>query len=431
LQDIATGCTEDYFVQHSGSIRVDFPGEGTLDKPAFDPIFVMKEGIMVLYYDQTDGIFGRKVVKVDEQLRFLHIIDGQLGSASKDKKSTLQLLSIPLPHIKRIYAMHEAVHICEENGVPLESNKLDSTYVLYVDTSPEKHATGPDVEDELPPLDKLHVIMASKEQHLRHCITSCKNFTEGVTDITSTKHLGRPRVDQVAMQDLEELLDKDIQDFKMDISFRGDASLRTVTVFTNSIMHPDLGGLVDKLSNELIASDFFRVRFVLRDAIALRKTLTSLTNDMFKRGVLKFVQEWESHPESLSLPLPENFNLPEATTEIEQALRRLEQKAAEKDGSSFRYEEAAVRAAMVSLKAMCQIEKEFLNLTTSSGEIELADPENQSPDGSAAHEAMKMTKAMSMDVEARWRCSNCKYINDPKSVKCEVCGADKPQEGKT
>lgn len=424
LKRSATGCVQDYFVHHSGSIRVDWPGRAHTDVD-MDPLLVMKEGVMVLNYDMNDVVWERKLLKVDDQLRFIYLLDGQPKALAQTKSiAQTPLVSVPLGHVKHIYTMDDALHWCEANGINTENLQIDSTFVMWIEGASEKDKDHiPELDEEMPSAEKVIVLVAAPQQQLRKCIQACKDFNEG--NSADSQH--SLRVDQVALQDVEELLAKESIDFKFDISFRGQTALRTVTVFVEVCDKPDMGGLKEKLEGELLPVDLSRVHFVMQDAITLRRATGGIGGDIFKRGMIRFITDWEQ----LELPMPENMNVSDAMEEAAVVLRMLLINA--HDNAECCYNECSTRSAIAALRHMFQLEHDFVLLVEGEAK-EYSEDGDADGDGEAdpdkfvgkvevkecvVSQDTKMKKLM----ETRWRCEDCRYINKVTDTSCEVCGA--------
>jgi len=385
----------------------------------------MKEGVMVLHYSADCNQFERKLLKVDDQLRFMYLLDGQSKALANVNSKLASIVTIPLHHIKHVYAMDEAMRICEENGLDTEAMNLhiDSAFAMFVDSDVTKEA--PDLDEEMVPIDKAYIFMAAPQQELRRCIQSCKDFNEG----TSLEHSGNAtaalRVDQVQLQDVEELLSKETGDFKFDISFRGQHSLRTVMVFVEVCDKPDLGGLQDKLSAELLPIDLSRVYFVIQDSITLRRAILSMSTLLFRKGVTKFVTDWGE----IARPLPDELNVSEALEEAAVIWRMLSSNAA--DYADCHYNECSTRATITALKHMFQLEKDFSDLLQSKYSNDVRDDilraqyetmsDGEGADEEQAGDVDNLIKTK-RSLAKKWRCSNCRFINAPDEDVCEVCG---------
>jgi len=89
------------------------------------------------------------------------------------------------------------------------------------------------------------------------------------------------------------------------------------------------------------------------------------------------------------------------------------------DDATAKYNEASTRSAVAALKHLFQLEREFAILTQSDANME--DMEDVHADDQIED---SQPKKGSKILEKRWRCSNCRFINDTSTDSCEVCGSE-------
>jgi rubrerythrin len=357
------------------------------------------------------------------------------------ERADAQVISFPIMHIKDIFTMGQAMHICDHENIRHEQLNVDTAVVLWVEAhDPHDAVEGPD-EEEHPDEDeimfrvcqnveKLHVFCVAPRTRLRQRIMECKDY---IMDSKSKQGGdGQKRMDQVALVDSGELLHRQSFGFEFEISFRGDlsakkketeAGVRSVILQTDTCDFADMGGACEDLKDELMPSDFSRAIFALQDAIALRRGTVDLGAKFFETGLTEWVNDWSS----LATPLDESLNVQDTIAEASAVYRSLE---TNKDhDANLYYQEASTRAVVSAVRHMLEVEKEFQIL---------AKKEKEGPDENSASEDEDWSaKKGTRDGEdaanrhhARWRCSNCKHdANDIHTHKeCEVCGHPQPPQ---
>mmetsp|Transcript_22259 Transcript_22259/g.35321 ORF Transcript_22259/g.35321 Transcript_22259/m.35321 type:complete len:270 (+) Transcript_22259:1-810(+) len=211
-------------------------------------------------------------------------------------------------------------------------------------------------------------------------------------------------------------------DFRFDISYRNESSLRTITLSTEIdalspnreelCFRPDMGGVDEKLRQELLPVDYARVHHVLQDAINLRRTVTGLTSDCFRRGLTKFIEE-----APIDRPVPENFNLEEAKVEIDR-LRRAFDANKKHSEAHMHYREASSRATIIALQQMIETEREFSAFANAA--VDYTHHEDVDV-GAKVNESVLARGIKQTLSKARWRCEYCKFINGSTDQVCAVC----------
>lgn len=427
LAPISNGCVDDYFQKAHSSIRIAWPG---INKGQ-DLVEELRVGISVLHYGKHAQCFERKLLKADEELRFLYLMtppppEGKPKVRSaEDKKTKAPPVTVPLGHIRRIFAMADALHICEKNGLDSKDLELDTTFVLLVDHAETEREKPVDLDGDPPDMDHIVILVCSLERKLSDYIQRVKDFSDGIETGDSTHHM---RVDTVGLVEHDELLDKEAISFKFDISYRNEKVLRTVHVFSEHIDSQDLGGVMKKLTAELLPSDLARVRFVIQDAVALRRCLTTQLNEIAVRGVMRFVNDWSR----IQRALGPDVNLADPIEEAE-ALNRVSEDHSTENANAY-YQEVGTRAVLKCLKLMFEVEKDAQALVynTDKSDEEGDDDKETKPQRKPSQDLGPTSFALS---ETKWKCAKCGFIGltSNKVVKgeltyfrpqaCDICGA--------
>mmetsp|Transcript_59753 Transcript_59753/g.112727 ORF Transcript_59753/g.112727 Transcript_59753/m.112727 type:complete len:494 (-) Transcript_59753:59-1540(-) len=374
LKSFATGCEQDYLPGHTdGSTLREVPGQ-VMNTDMADPVQALKDGVPVLYFDEDYRTFDRRVLKADDELHFIYVLVSTQG-----KTPTAPLMSVPLSHVRQVYVMDEALHICEEHGVHDHNLKLDSTVVVYYDMEHENATT--DLEQEMPPLSKLFILMAAPQQQLPRMIAACTEQLENKKAHRVFKQNAR-RVDQVALQDLGTLYDRSVESYGFNVTFRNDNNTRELNLpgdrfegIERDSLERLLCDVERKLDMEYRILDVIRVMYVLRDAAFLRRSVTFLSPDIFQNRLDLFVRDTRNIDKIL--PADEAFR--HTCAEVDNVFEELQQHRHEDDR---RYTEASSRAVLLAMKQLLQlegdharIEKERTELDEYFGEL----PDDQAP----------------------------------------------------
>lgn len=377
MVEVATGCSQDYISQHGhGHWIREAPGQvkGTDLK---DPVQSLKDGVPVLLFEEDDHAFERRVLKADDELHFLYVLTSMQGKQG----GIAPLMSVPLTHIRKVYVMDEALHICEEHGVTDSNLKLDSTIVVYYDMEVQQLKKD-DLETEVPPLNKLFILMAAPQQRLQRMLESCMDM-EKKSQAHRTIRNNALRIDAIEL--INNIYHRDTNtNLEFNMSFRNDNSTRKLTVGGEFIKYTDiqkekfdgkqrddlvlqLGKIEHHLQTEFRVLDVARVMYVLRDAAHLRRASAFLSPVIFNATLEEFVED----KDRITKVLPTDEAFRHAWLEVDTILDELNTGKAEDERYERIYTEASARAVLACTKQLLLLEAAHARVETELEELEI------------------------------------------------------------
>lgn len=427
LAKSATGCKRDFFAKGVDSIRVKWPGRGGGD----DLVKTMQVGLTVLHY--TGNKFERRCLKVDEQLRFFYVLGPPDASGKSPRQPSsargVSPVTVPLPHVKHVFAMDHAMHICEKNGIAAAELQLDSVFAVLVDprelTGKEKDKDyDAKLDESMPSLDMVQIFVRQSETRLSHFIQAAIDMSQGLDSSTGPHQPARVDTIGLVGDGLLELLDKGAFKIKFEISFKHVKRIRSVAILSDSISSDDLGGITKQLAGELLAVDYSRVVHVIQDAVALRRNILAQHNEIVKRGIVPFVQDWSE----IDQPMSPEVNLAEPIEEASSCSRSLEDSSM--SSAQRYYEDSGSRAVLECMKYMFEVEKAVQDLNKDTGETDgdiearaaAEDAKELAPQEPPASVTSTKTPEPLRLSDAKWKCHNCGFINHASNKACQVCG---------
>lgn len=418
MQTVATGCAPDYFGSEFSSIRLVQPV-----KEMNHYVSCLKSGVMVLHYaaDKFDYKFRRRLLKVDEQLRFLYLMDANVTAADMSKKvdKKLILMSIPLSHVGHVFDMGDALNIFEYHHMPLHGHvELEERYAIWIDPD-SKPPIDLEHHNKVPHLSKMLIVLADRD--LSTCIYACKDFVQG----TSSNNSNRRRVDDIVLPSVDVLMDPCAASVSFEVSFRNTQSIRPVCIEMCTSKTSNFGGVKDKLEEELFPIDVERAVFVIRDATSIRAAVLDAGEKM-KVGLADYITNWRHIGE----PWP---NEEDSLAEFIQRMEADRQVAMNRRAlkASLLYTEASGRSIISAFTHLLELEEQFQDIfhraEHMSEEDDASERTEHMSEEDEASERDYQDSTMPDDLcKGTWTCLHCGYINGNVKV-CAICDEAKEE----
>jgi len=278
----------------AGGVRLWSSGED--EREADDPLIAMQNGIPALFYRRDEGglRFERRVLKVDNTLEFLFIIDDTKPSKSSANsgpkaKRILDPVVVPLHQIGEIHTGDKAVSMCKQQSVRLEDSGVTNSPELAVvidcrGISNKKHL------NTLPPLESLLIFLVSSKQclpmYLKACADACRQARadKGAGLKHAESKAATEYMDTVQVMNVEEACKHDSDKWELEIFWSGGAK-QVVSVpctLTPTDCPAELSKIVASLQHSIPPIDAARVEFILHETIALRSCAVNLEPNMVK-----------------------------------------------------------------------------------------------------------------------------------------------------
>mmetsp|Transcript_65416 Transcript_65416/g.182002 ORF Transcript_65416/g.182002 Transcript_65416/m.182002 type:complete len:365 (-) Transcript_65416:119-1213(-) len=251
LCSLVTGCVEEEYVGNVPNVFGPIGDEATA-------VRTLQKGVPVLFLKPGCSTFSRRVVKVDDGLSFLFIVDGLSRRDSRDAP-----VAVALQHISRVVDKAEALQYCRSFGLSAGSITRDSVNVVYV-------KCGHKSSDK----EKALIILAAPSKELRwHIETACAVAanTKRPLDASFGVH-SRRHVDTIQLADVWSIFLDDARDVCVTVSFRGGGDARTVRMPVDSKVSWCMAEATRVQQEECLAPvDVERLALALQEALLLRR----------------------------------------------------------------------------------------------------------------------------------------------------------------
>lgn len=365
----AHGCVEDYIgIGEGRGIRHWHTGNHVIERSP-DPVFMLMEGIPVLFYNPNDRLFERRVLKVDNTLSFLYVLIDPAGMKGGLHAGEGGPVTLRLNKILNVWAGTEAMRIADDLAVEDPHLSIDSSVVVQFG----------DKEQQTPSLDKVFLFMTAPQQHLQMSIQACvqaerranssvvetaaKPALESARDplqkagaSTAKKNheqqLDTRRVNGVVLRELSPIFDRSAEGMDLQVLLRPDntpVSLKLVA----DIDLEDSDSIVRRAAldanHHFAPIDCARISFVHRDVASLREWATVRLPGVFGGKLWTYVQD----PRTLQAVVPQDEGFREAAEQTKRTL------ACSPRIDAGRFWEQSVRSSWKALQHMMQLEADF------------------------------------------------------------------------
>lgn len=343
----------------TGIVRLWYSGDHIVPPARLDAVSTMEEGVQVLFYSPTNHGFERRVVKVDNKLDFLFIMD------TKDKNKGNPPFAVRITQIIRLADATDALKICEGNGIIDKTMSLENVLAVQFSTDPEV---------VLPPLDKVFVFLSAPQQQLRECIELCiherfqrpieadfpkqENKTSMVRELAGGMNRKLAEVNGAILEDISQVFDNACPDLILQVLLKPDNTPLTLRArnVDKQRCYDTIGQMVGGTEYYVQPLDQTRLAFTLRDIVSLKEWAGRI-HSAFKNRFWDFINE----PKFLAASIPPDAEFQNVVKSAAQQAERREPDAKSKDMGQ-RLGEASARSSIKALQNFLELEGEYSTL---------------------------------------------------------------------